>query len=73
VNKASLDVTMNPDSLGCKTTFSKSPFLPDAVNESISDKAIPFIQNQLNDDSKKTVNNYNEYLIQYGFQKFAGK
>jgi REP element-mobilizing transposase RayT len=44
-----------------------------AISESVSDRA-PFIQNQLkNDDGKKIVNNYNEYLIQYGFQKFAGK
>lgn len=44
-----------------------------AISESVSDRNSHFIQNQLNDDGKKTFNNYNEYSIQYGFQKFDTK
>lgn len=44
-----------------------------AVSESVFERMSHFIENQLDDDSKKIFDNYNEYLIQYGFQKFVNK
>lgn len=44
-----------------------------AISESDSYRERLFVQNQLDDDNKKPFNNYDEYLVQYGFRKFADK
>jgi|GEM_PF-601987 len=48
----------------------KDDYFAVAVNKSKFERMSHFIQNQLDDDSQKIFKEYDEYLIQYGFQKF---
>jgi len=52
----------------------KDEYFAVAVSESALDKISCYSQNQLDDNNEKLFNNeYKEYSIQYGFQKFVAK
>ena len=63
-----------PDTAKSKKFEWNDDYFAIAVSESFFDRVSNYAQNQLEDNNEKLFNKeYEEYSIQYGFQKFVAK